>query len=123
MPTLLNACNAEPIAELPGIDLLDPDARRQREAIFGSIYSTHNINPGDPASTLQYHWCIQGNWKLLLRFHGSDTTRYKALHDWDVAAVRLYDLKADPKEQKDLATQNPEIVEALRKEIAKEFPF
>ena len=40
-----------------------------------------NINIGDPDSTLQYLWCIEGDWKLLLRYHGEDTTHYKKLHE------------------------------------------
>lgn len=122
MPTVLHACGVESPTDLPGIDLLDTNARQQRKAIFGAIYSTHNMNPGDPASTLQYRWCIQGKWKLLLRSHGSDTTRYKALHNWDEQNVRLYDLLHDPEEQKNLATQKPEVVRALRKKIFREIP-
>ncbi len=122
MPTILNVCGAESPDGLPGIDLLDVNAREQRNAIFGAIYSTHNIEPGNPAATLQYRWCIEGKWKLLLRSHGSDTTRYKTLHNWDDAPARLYDLIRDPHEQEDLANQAPEVVRALRKNILGEIP-
>ena len=75
------------------------------------------MTPGNPNITLQYLWCIEGNWKLLVRYDGKDTTRYKKVHTWDTAPVRLYNLKIDPHEKKDLAGANPDVVERLRKKI------
>ena len=49
MPTILRPCGVEPPAGLPGSDLLDAEARGQRDAIFGVSYSIHNMIPGDPA--------------------------------------------------------------------------
>ncbi len=113
LPTLLHACQIAPPNNLPGIDLLDTAERKNRPAIFGASYSIHNMTPGDPARTLQYRWCIEGNWKLLLRSHGSDTTRYRTVHQWDTTAVRLYDLGHDPDEKTNLAATHRDVVQRL----------
>lgn len=75
------------------------------------------MTPGDPDDTLQYLWCIDGDWKLLLRHSGSDTTQFKKLHNWDTAPHRLYHLSEDPHEQNELASSNPQILARLKKKI------
>jgi arylsulfatase A-like enzyme len=117
MPTVLRACGIDPPKTLPGVDLLDAETRSARDAIFGAAYAIHNMNPGDPASTLQYRWCIQGDWKLLLRSHGEDTTRYRTVHEWDHVPVRLYDLKLDPHEQDNRAADQHDLVRRLTDRI------
>ncbi|TWU24752.1 sulfatase-like hydrolase/transferase [Bythopirellula polymerisocia] len=122
MPTVLNACGLNTPADLPGIDLRDETARRNRDTVFGAAYSIHNMNPGDPESTLQYRWCIQDTWKLILRSHGSDITRYKTVHEWDDVPARLYNLKLDPGENKNLSSEEQETVRELSKRIAEVIP-
>jgi arylsulfatase A-like enzyme len=122
MPTVLQACGIEPPAALPGVNLLDAEARGARGAIFGAAYAIHNMNPGDPASTLQYRWCIQGEWKLLLRSHGEDTTRYRTIHEWDRIPVRLYHLKLDPREEHNRADDQGDLVRRLTERIEATIP-
>lgn len=117
MPTTLKACGLEPPAGLPGIDLLDPAARAGRGAVFGGAWSIHNSTPGDPMATLQYRWCVTRRWKLLVRHHGIDTTRYRTVHEWDREAVRLYEVAVDPNEQDNQAEVFPETVQALTAKI------
>ncbi len=117
MPTILRACGVELPAGLAGIDLLDTEARARREAIFGASYSIHNMVPGDPGATLQYRWCIAGDWKLLLRSLGLDTTRYRTVHEWDRVPARLWNLRLDPHEKENVLLQHPEVAEALRARI------
>ncbi|MGZ0654807.1 sulfatase family protein [Coraliomargarita sp. W4R53] len=116
-PTIAAVAGLEAPKELPGINLLDSEAVESREAIFGSLHASHNINYEDPDSTLQYLWCIEGDWKLLLRQHGEDLTHYKSLHAWDTAPYRLFNLKDDPSEKNDLAVAHPEIVSRLKAKI------
>jgi hypothetical protein len=116
-PTIVAAAGLEPPAGLPGINLLDEEKVNARKTIFGSLNSSHNITVGDPDDTLQYLWCIEGDWKLLLRCHGEDTTHYKKLHEWDSAPYRLFNLKDDPGEKNDLAVARPEIVARLKNRI------
>ena len=75
------------------------------------------MTPGNPDGALQYLWCVSGDWKLLLRHDGKDTTDYKNIHLWDKQPVRLYHLKEDPNEKNELSSAHPEIVEKLRKKI------
>lgn len=116
-PTIAAAAGLEAPDGLPGINLMDEQAVNNRKCIFGSMNSSHNINVGDPDSTLQYLWCIEGDWKLLLRYHGEDTTHYKKLHEWDTAPYRLFNLADDPGENNDLAAAHPEIVARLKAQI------
>jgi arylsulfatase A-like enzyme len=116
-PTIAAAAGLKAPENLQGINLLNAEARRKRRPVFGVTNSIQDMTPGDPDSTLQYLWCIKDSWKLLVRYDGKDTTRYKNLHIWDTAPVRLYKLKNDPHEKKDLAGANPHIVKRLRRKI------
>jgi arylsulfatase A-like enzyme len=116
-PTIAAAAGLSAPADLPGINLLDENAREDREIVFGVCHSSHNMRLGFPDETLQYLWCVEGDWKLLLRYFGKDTTRYRVFHAWDTAKVRLYNLKEDPHERNDLATSHPDIVERLKSKI------
>ena len=116
-PTLAIAAGLQAPPDLPGINLLDESAREMRTAVFGETHSIHNMVPGDPDKTLQYLWCIENDWKLILRYDGEDTTRYKNVHVWDTAPFRLYHLGQDPHEKNDLAMEHPEIVERLKGRI------
>jgi arylsulfatase A-like enzyme len=121
-PTIAAVTGIDAPDTLPGINLLDKSARANRKAIFGTCYSTHNMTVGDPHDNLQYLWCIEGDWKCLVRYHGKDTTRYKVTHEWDTAPVRLFNLANDPHEQNDLSGQHPEIVQRLQKKINTWYP-
>lgn len=116
-PTIAKACGIDAPQGLPGIDLLDAEARTKRTTVFGSMHAIHNMTVGDPDDTVQYQWCIDGDWKLLVRYAGSDTTTYKNVHSWDRAAKRLYNLTADPHEKRELSGDKPEIAERLTERI------
>ena len=116
-PTIAAAAGIKAPESLPGIDLLDEKARKDRKAVFGVCNASHNMSPGNPDGTLQYLWCIEGDHKLLLRYHGKDSTHYRKLHQWDTAPVRLYDLKDDPHESNEISADYPEIVQRMSKAI------
>ena len=116
-PTVVAAADLDSLAELPGINLMDASARQQRKRVFGFTHSVHNMTVGDPDDTLQYLWCVDDEWKLIERFQGKDTTKYKALHEWDTAPVRLYNINRDPNERSDVSAQNPEVVARLKQRI------
>ncbi|MCC9654528.1 sulfatase family protein [Rhodopirellula halodulae] len=116
-PTVAKAAGLEVPSHLPGLDLLSADARAGRDRVFGVTHSTHNMTLGDPDDTLQYLWCVEDQWKLIVRYDGKDTTKYKALHVWDKEPVRLYNVKSDPNEQNDVAEKHPEVVARLKQSI------
>ncbi len=117
MPTILRACGVAVPDGLPGIDLLDAAARDAREQVFGSAWSIHNMVPGDPLATLQYRWCITDEWKLLLRSDGVDTTRYRTVHAWDTVPARLWRIREDPGETRDILAEHPEVATRLRAQL------
>jgi arylsulfatase A-like enzyme len=116
-PTVAAAAGMEVPEELPGVNLLDQEAREARKTVFGVTHSVHNMTPGDPSDTVQYRWCVDGDWKLIIRHHGKDTTQYRNLHIWDKEPVRLYNLKVDPHEKQNLASEKTEMVAELTKKI------
>lgn len=116
-PTIATACGIGSPSLLQGIDLLNESAVEDRDIVFGVTHSIQDINIGDTDKNLQYLWCVSGNWKLILRYQGLDTTRYKTVHDWDTSPARLYNLQEDPYESSDIARSNPEIVEKLKNRI------
>ena len=116
-PTIATATGLEVGGNLSGINLLDKQARAGRKRVFGVCHSVYNMTPGNPDGTLQYLWVVEGEWKLLIRFRGLDTTRYRQLHTWDEAPVRLYNLKNDPHEKNEVSSVHPAIVSRLTKAI------
>jgi arylsulfatase A-like enzyme len=116
-PTIAQATGIDAPDDLPGVNLMDPVARSGRERVFGVTHSIHNLTVGNPDDTLQYLWCVEGDWKLILRYSGEDTTRYRNVHLWDKVPLRLYNLKNDPHETTDLALQHPERSDRLRRVI------
>jgi arylsulfatase A-like enzyme len=118
LPTIAAIAGLKVPDDFPGVNLLDEREREGRDAVFGVTHAIHNMTPGNPDDTLQYLWCVEDEWKLIVRFHGKDTTDYRKVHEWDKAPVRLYQIKTDPHEKNDLADRHPEIVERLRKKIS-----
>ncbi|WP_146575688.1 sulfatase-like hydrolase/transferase [Neorhodopirellula pilleata] len=116
-PTIAAAADLSAPANLPGINLMDDNARQQRERVYGVTHSIHNMTVGNPDDTLQYLWCVDRQWKLIERLQGRDTTKYKNVHLWDTAPVRLYNILDDPSELLDLASQNSETVARLKQKI------
>lgn len=117
-PTITAAVGLDTPVDLPGINLMDAHAQLRRQRVFGVTHSIHNMTIGNPDDTLQYLWCVEDQWKVIQRFHGQDTTKYKNVHTWDTASARLYNIQADPRELSDLAAQHPEIVDRMQREIA-----
>lgn len=117
-PTIATIAGFQTPKGLPGVNLLDKQARQQRNSVFGETHSIHNMTVDNPDDTIQYLWCIEDKWKLIVRRHGKDTTNYIRVHQWDKAPVRLYHIQEDPHESLDLADQHPEIVARLRRKIS-----
>ena len=79
------------------------DEKLTRDTLFGELFE-HDIPDIDRAAPgLQYRWCIQGKWKLIVPKGEREP--------------ELYDVLADPREENDAAQRNPEVVAALRKKL------
>ncbi|MEE2639831.1 MAG: sulfatase-like hydrolase/transferase [Planctomycetota bacterium] len=118
-PTIAAAAGIRCPKKLPGVNLLNAEARNARQRVFGVTHSIHNMTLGDPDDTQQYLWCVENEWKLIQRFHGKDTTRYRNVHTWDTAPCRLFNLDADSHEENDLAEKHAEVAARLKQEITR----
>ena len=112
MPTLLKLVGAPVPAGGDGLDLLDDAALKSRPFVAGQN-STHDIlDLARPAASLRYRWLVAGGLKLIVssglktggKQHGSTEA---------TAPPRLFDLKADPYELRDLAAERPDDVKRL----------
>jgi len=104
-PTILAACGVAPTKDMAGINLLDAAAGKPgtRDTLLGEIYE-HDVPDIDRAEPgLMFRWCIQGDWKLI---QSADGKRRE-----------LFNVKSDPREEKDLATAEPERVGQLAKHL------
>jgi uncharacterized sulfatase len=106
-PTILKACNLPPVPNTQGIDLLDESAVKGRSTIFGECFVHQAVDLSKPASSLRWRWVISGTWKLMT----PDATNEPG------AKAQLYDLKADPTEDKDFAASDPQRVAELTKQL------
>jgi arylsulfatase A-like enzyme len=100
-PTILAICGLSPTKEMAGMNLLDIAAGQPsgRDTLQGEIFE-HDIPDIDRAEPgLMFRWCIQGDWKLIQSADGK--TR------------ELYNLKDDPREEKELLVTEPERVKQL----------
>jgi uncharacterized sulfatase len=112
VPTVLSAAGLSVPEELPGVDLLDLEAVRQRDAIFLSVFTGWLNEEGDPVKCLRARVAIEGFWKLMLP--GPEAG---ALGEADPTGPELYDLRNDPLEATDLASREPETVARLRQRM------
>jgi arylsulfatase A-like enzyme len=108
-PTMLAACGLRADAELPGLNLLDVAAgngKLNRDAVFGEIFEHTAVDVDRPAMSLTHRWVRAGDWKLI-RF------------DQSKKPPELYNVAGDPTEKRDLAKDQPALVERLSKQIDK----
>ena len=99
-PTIAAAAGLKAPKELTGINLLDEKVRGERDIIFGVTHAIHNMSPGKADDTLQYLWCIEEEWKLMVRYPGRNITKYALIHSWDdETPLRLYNVAKDPHEK------------------------
>jgi len=66
VPTILAACGLKPTSDMQGVNLLDREALSRRQAIFGATFAHNAVDIHNPASSLEYRWCIENRWKLLV---------------------------------------------------------
>jgi uncharacterized sulfatase len=105
VPTILAACGLKPDAALPGVNLLPLAADGKpltRDTVYGEIFAHDVADIDRPAASLEFRWCIEGTWKLILPQRGDP---------------ELYDLAKDPHEEKNIAADHAEVVKRLAAKI------
>ncbi len=106
-PTVLGILGQSPTAEMQGVSLLDDAALASRKAIFGECFTHNAVDLNDPAANLRWRWMVERNWKLIVP---------DAKNEPD-GQLELYNLADDPHEQTNLAADQSQRVERLRKRL------
>lgn len=101
VPTVLSLLDMEHPEELEGIDVLDETELENRDAIFGEIYA-HDFNTVE--SSLFYRMAITNDYKLIVP-DGTNKPTEK---------IELFNIYEDPYEKKNIASEQPEVVEDLK---------
>ncbi|MBT3570377.1 MAG: sulfatase [Opitutae bacterium] len=123
-PTVLAATGARVPEGLPGLNLMDSlkeEKPVKRKGIFGETFAHDVTDVENPEASLVFRWTIEGKWKLLLTYDG-EVNRYKSTHPRTEKRPQLFNLLKDPKEEKNLAEHNPEVVASLAAKIEKWWP-
>ena len=110
--------------DLPGLNLLENlknEKPIKRKGIFGESFAHDIADVENPEESLLFRWTIEGKWKLLLTYDG-EVNRYKTTHPREEKRPQLFNLLQDPKEEKNLAEQNPKVVARLAAKIGKWWP-
>ena len=116
MPTILKLAGVPIPAGGDGLDLLDDAALKARPFVAGQN-STHDIlDLARPAASLRYRWLVAGDLKLIVA-SGLKTGSSQHGSSDATEPPRLFDLKADPYELKDLAAARPEDVKRLSAQL------
>ena len=123
-PTVLAAIGARTPKGLPGLNLLENlknEKPIKRKGIFGESFAHDIADVENPEESLNFRWTIEGTWKLLLTYDG-EVNRYKTTHPREEKRPQLFNLLEDPKEEVNLAEQNPKVVARLAAKIGKWWP-
>ena len=123
-PTVLAATRARTPKALPGLNLLENLKTKKpikRKGIFGESFAHDIADIENPEDSLLFRWTIEGNWKLLLTYDG-EVNRYKTTHPREEKRPQLFNLLKDPKEENNLAEQNPDVVAKLVAKIDNWWP-
>ena len=113
VPTILAAAGAKGPHEFPGLNLL-PHLKTgttiQRDTLFGESFAHDIADIQNPQASLLYRWVIRGHDKLLLTYDGAPgKMKYPPVS----GEAQLYDLRGDPDEKINLASQKPDLVQQL----------
>jgi uncharacterized sulfatase len=106
-PTLLTALGLKPAADLPGLNLLDGTALAKRQQLFGECYTHDAKDLANPAASLRWRWMIDGHTKLIVPAAQNEPTE----------KTELYDLAADPNEERSLAASQADRVAELSQKL------
>ncbi|MCW0219585.1 MAG: sulfatase-like hydrolase/transferase [Prosthecobacter sp.] len=115
LPTVLDAIgHRDAIPGLPGRSLwlaAQGDATLSDQPVYGEIYPGDASVLGQPSKDIAYRWVREGKLKLLVP-HSHDGK--PAWGDY-LTKVSLFDVVADPDEKNNLAKEQPDEVQRLRK--------
>lgn len=128
VPTVLAALGMRNPPGVGGVDLLDSKAVQARKYVFGECFTVRSQTLDDPAANVLWRWVTDGQWRLILpRTCEADAALHTTPRDsyltpdltatLTAAQPMLYDVQADPGEDRNLAAEWPEVVATLRSEL------
>lgn len=106
-PTLLTAVGARPSSDMPGVNLLDPQAVAARKVVFGECFTHNAVDIERPASSLRWRWLATESWKLIVPDPANEPN----------STVELFRIDTDPHEQNNLAEKERDQVSELHKQL------
>ena len=116
IPTILKLVGEPVTADGDGLDLLD-DAALSTSPFVAGQHSTHDIlDLARPAASLRYRWLVAGDLKLIVSSGLKTGGKQQGSGD-AIEPPRLFDLKADPYELRDLAAERPDDVKRLTTQL------
>lgn len=124
VPTALAAAGASVPGNLPGYNLLpvlrsgDPTPRTE---VLGETFAHDVADIDQPERSLLYRWVIEGRWKLLLTYDG-EVGRHAKHHPRTEKRPQLFDVIADPHEERNVAAQHPGVVARLAHRVQDWWP-
>ena len=119
-PSVLAAAGANAPHDFPGLNLLPQLKTGQqidRDTLFGESFAHDIADINQPQASLLYRWVIRGNHKLLLTYDGAPGKMKYPPQDGE---PRLFNLKMDPKEKENLASQEPALAQELRSSCSRD---
>ncbi len=128
VPTVLAAVGMSNPPGVSGVDLLNAKAVQARKYVFGECFTVRSQTLDDPAANVLWRWVTDGKWRLILprtcEVDGALQTIPRdnyltpdLIATLTAAQPMLFDVQADPGEDRNLAAERPEMVAALRKEL------
>ena len=115
MPTVLAATGLDPIPDLPGrnlLPLIQEGKPLDRKFLYGESFSHDVADLTKHETSLQYRWCIDGKWKLILSYD-APADRYAFVHAVNERNPQLFDVESDPHEKVNVAASHPDEVRKL----------
>lgn len=105
--TTLAAVGLKPLESMQGINMMDQKAVAKRKTIFSLDFTHDMVAANQPEKSLESRMIITSKWKMIVP---EETNA-------NLKSVLLYDILKDPKEEKNLASANPEVVGSLMKQL------
>lgn len=117
-PTILRVLGLDPPAAMAGLDLRDREGLARRRVLFGSLFAHTAVDVTRPVANLKYRTVLRDDgWKLILPYEPNRNvaqTMSGATADWMRLGPELYNVRDDPRETRNRAGEQPEIVRDLR---------
>ena len=117
VPTILEIAGADKPQGLPGKNLLDRDALRERDAVYVEAYNHDIADLDHPERSLIARVVIEGWWKLIVPGPATPDRRFATVP----GEPALFNLKSDPLEQVDIASRHPDVVRRLQAKLESEW--